>query len=82
MDKYNEAGVPITWARLVSMNMMFEKKAWIPPLPQGEKVPVVLPLKSVEENLIDLEQQIKSILIKKINQTLEKFTLPIRLADI
>jgi hypothetical protein len=56
MDKFNEAGVPITWARLLSMNTLFEKKSWIPPLPQGEKVPVVLPLKSIEENLLDLEQ--------------------------
>ena len=26
MDKYNEAGVPITWARLLSMNILLEKK--------------------------------------------------------
>jgi hypothetical protein len=31
MGKFNEAGVPITWARLASMNTMFEKKTTFAP---------------------------------------------------
>ena len=67
MDKYNEAGVPITWARLVSMNTLFEKKVWMEPLPPGEKANIVLPLKSSEENLKELEQSIVNIIIEKIS---------------
>lgn len=55
MDKFNEAGVPITWARLVSMNTLFEKKVWMEPLQPSEKVSIVLPLNSAEENLLELE---------------------------
>ena len=67
MDKYNEAGVPITWARLVSMNTLFEKKVWMEPLPPGDKANIVLPLKSPEENLKRLEVSIVNIIIEKIS---------------
>ena len=82
MDKYNEAGVPITWARLVSTNILFEKKVWMEPLPPGDKANIVLPLKSSEENLKELEISIVKILIDKINLMKEKFTLPVRLGEI
>lgn len=81
MDKYNEVGVPITWARLVSMNILFEKKVWMEPLPASEKVSIVLPLKSPEENLKELEVSIVKIIVEKISQMKEKFTIPVRLGE-
>lgn len=55
INKYNEAGVPITWARIAPLNIMFEKKTNMPPWSLSQKITVVLPLKSAEENLKDLE---------------------------
>lgn len=81
LNKFNEANVPITWARLVSTNCIFEKKTVFPPWSLTTKIAIVLPLKSPEENLSVLEQSIIEILIDKINQTKEKFTLPVRLAE-
>jgi hypothetical protein len=49
------------------MNTLFEKKAWMDPLPPGEKANIVLPLKSSEENLKELEQSIVNIIIEKIS---------------
>jgi hypothetical protein len=51
INKFNEAGVPLTWARLASMNTLFEKKCCVPPLALNEKATIVVPLKSAEENL-------------------------------
>jgi hypothetical protein len=66
MNKYNEAGVPITWARLVSENVMFEKKTYFPPWSTNQKVTIVLPLKTPEENLTELEQSIVNIISEKV----------------
>lgn len=65
-NKYNEAGVPLTWARLVGENVMFEKKTNFPPWAVSQKITVVLPLKSTEENLKELEQSIVNIIKEKV----------------
>jgi hypothetical protein len=80
LDKYNEAGVPITWARIAPFNYFFEKKNLYPPF--AEKMTLVLPLKNPEANLRDLEKSIIAILLDKIELSKEKFTLPVRLADV
>ena len=82
MAKYNEAGVPITWARLASKNTMFEKKTNFPPWSLAEKVTIVLPLLSQEDNLSNLEFSIVNILTEKIDQQRDKFVLPVRVVDI
>jgi hypothetical protein len=51
INKYNQAGVPITWARISPFNFYFEKKQAFPPWAPNTKVTLVLPLKTLEENL-------------------------------
>ena len=63
INKFNEAGVPLTWARLVSMNVMFERKAVFPPWShRADKITVIVPLEDAETNLRNLESELVSIL--------------------
>ena len=80
--KFNEAGVPLTWNRLCLTRIYFEKKVVMPPFTPNKKVTLVLPLKSPEENLSRVEEEITNILINKIDKEQEAFKLPVRLADI
>ena len=48
LNKYNESGVPLTWARLVLTKVQYEKKTAFPPWNPERKVTVVLPLKTPE----------------------------------
>lgn len=82
LAKYNEAGVPITWSRLVSTNVMFEKKSNYPPWSQSQKVTVLIPLSDTESNVRALENAVTQIIIERIEKEGDKFSLPIRLADI
>ena len=82
MGKFNEAGVPITWARLASMNTMFEKKTVFPPWAPSQKVTLVLPLASPDANLQELETSILEILKEKIDTQKDKFSLPVRVAEV
>ena len=58
----------MTWARIISENIYFEKKHPFPPWTINQKVTLILPLKSLEENLTDLEKLILDIIIDKIDQ--------------
>ena len=55
LAKYNEANVPITWSRLVSTNVFFEKKSNYPPWALTQKVTILLPLKDSETNVKTFE---------------------------
>ena len=68
LEKYNESGVPITWPRIATFNVFFEKKTILPPYAPTDKKTVLLPLKSPKENLEELEQSILGILTEKIDQ--------------
>ena len=74
--------MPLTWTRLVSMNVMFEKKTVFPPFEQSQKIVVVLPLKSAEENLRELEGSLIRILTEKMDRLQDKFTLPARVGEL
>ncbi|CDW90021.1 3-5 exonuclease family protein [Stylonychia lemnae] len=80
--KYNESGVPITWARIASFKLYFEKKSNFPPWAPSKKVVLLLPLHDKETCLKRVEALISSIIQAKIDKELNKFKLPIRLADI
>ena len=67
LAKFNEAGVPITWCRILPSNVMFEKKTVFPPYTPANKVTIVLPLASPEENLANLESSLIKILSEKID---------------
>jgi len=81
LNRYKESGVPITWPRIAPFNIYFEKKAVVPPFSEKEKKVLILPLKSPEANIIDLEDSIVEILLEKVQQLGTKFTLPVRLAE-
>jgi len=51
MQKFNEGGVPITWARLIGVRNLFEKKTNFPPWSLNNKVTVVVPLQDLESNI-------------------------------
>ncbi len=51
LKKFNEAGVPVTWTRLVLSRIFFEKKAAYPPWAPSKKICLVLPMKDPEENI-------------------------------
>ena len=72
----------MTWARISPENIYFEKKQAYPPWSLNTKVTLILPLKSLEENLKDLETLIFDILSDRIEQAKEKVTLPIRMQEI
>ena len=67
INKYNQAGVPITWNRIAPENIYFEKKQPYPPWAPTTKVTLILPMKPLEENLKDLESLILTILFEKIS---------------
>lgn len=60
---------------------MFVKNQVLPPWNLNTKITLVLPLKSAEENLQNLESSIVSILTEFIENKRDKFILPVRLAD-
>lgn len=82
INKFNEAGVPLTWSRLCLAKNLFEKKAVIPPWHPSNKTTLVLPLKSPEENLETTERLISRIIILKIEKAPADFKLPIKITEI
>ena len=80
MKKFNEAGVPITWARLDKV--YFDKKNFFPPWAASKKISLVLPLRDEQTNLKRAEESIINIIKGKIDLQKENFKLPIRLAEI
>ena len=62
LRKYNEAGVPMVWARLVSCNVIFEKKSLLPPWSLTQRIPLVSLIKTPEENVRDLENSVVEII--------------------
>lgn len=68
LNRYKESGVPITWPRIATFNIYFEKKAVVPPFSEKEKKVLILPLKSPDANITDLEDAIVEILLDKVQQ--------------
>lgn len=71
-NKFNEAGVPLTWQRIQPYGYFFEKKTAFPPWDLKNKVTVVMPMKSAGENLEDLEVSIIRILKEKVEREGER----------
>lgn len=82
LNKFNEAGVPITWQRMASLKTYFEKKNHYPPFSLQNKVTVIVPLKDPEANVARVEECITEMIIKRVDTELSKFKLPIRINDI
>lgn len=80
--KFNESGVPVTWPRMASVKTFFEKKTMFPPWAPTKKVTVVLPLHDADHNIRRVEECVINMIIKKIDKELDKFLLPIRIADV
>lgn len=58
MKKYNEAGVPITWSRLCMTRIFFEKKVNYPPWSLKTKVTILVPMKSKDNLISEIENSI------------------------
>ena len=81
--KFREAGIPLTWNKLLASNLIFEKQSQFPPWAPKRIFTFVFPIKSAQENLDILEDKI--ILILKERNSVENeaekvsFRLPIDL---
>jgi len=49
LRKYNESGVPITWPRIASFKIYYEKKNNFPPWALSKKINLFLPLNEPED---------------------------------
>eukprot|EP00347_Sterkiella_histriomuscorum_P014499 403360645 len=82
LRRFNEYWVPITWARIASFQVYYEKKTCYPPWSPSKKITIMLPLLDKDNQVKIVESSITQIIQDKIDKDLEKFKLPIRLADI
>lgn len=66
--EHNATYVPITWTRIAQFNYYFEVKGNYPPWAPSKKVTFIVPLKSPDENIKEVESIISSIIKEKIDK--------------
>ncbi|CDW77758.1 3-5 exonuclease family protein [Stylonychia lemnae] len=82
IKKFIEAGVPLTWNKLCSAQVVYEKKTCFPPWNLKRSFILVLPINDVDQNNQVVQKCATQIITQMIDDQKENFKLPIQVTEI